>query len=123
MPTIENFDVNKTEGILHWNFLSQQVSVAVKNIDQALADDVHKVIIVLSDADKLPKSLSVFSGDGEELFRITSSSELQFYYLSEHPELGVSVVCVFPDPVDGWRDWHFGIDFQKKELFRHCPAY
>jgi hypothetical protein len=123
MPTIENFDVNKTEGMLHWIFLNRQVSVAIKNIDQALVDDVHKVIVVLSDADKLPKSLLVFSGDGEKLFKITSSSELQFYYLSEHPELGVSVVCVFPDPVDGWRDWHFGIDFQKKELFRHCPSY
>lgn len=72
MPAIENFNVNKTKGMLSWNFLNRQVSIAVRDIDQALADNVHKVVVVLSDVDRLPRSLLVFSGYGEELFKITA---------------------------------------------------
>jgi hypothetical protein len=33
------------------------------------------------------------------------------------------VVCVTDEPIQGWNDWLFGIDYSKSSLIKHCPAH
>jgi len=123
MTSVSEFLVEKNEGLIRWNLRKTPISIALRNIDQAMLDKINNTVFVLTGVNELPTYLHIYSSDGVEIMRTMAPVGFQFYYLSEYPKQGVSIVCVADNPVDGWRDWHFGFDFQKKELFRINPAY
>ncbi|WP_141215578.1 hypothetical protein [Hahella sp. CCB-MM4] len=114
---------DKNKGTLTWKCRDQNISINLDGIDQAVADVKQNVVVVLTDVSTLPEILLVFSCDGKKLASFSPPDGFQFYYLSEHPELGASVVCVSSNSIDGWHDWHFGLDLKGHSLFRHCPSY
>ncbi|MGQ7273726.1 hypothetical protein [Marinobacter sp. V034] len=123
MGDIKNLVSDSKKGKVSWRFKGELFSMEVEEIDQAIVDNKHNGIVILSGKNNnLPTRLTAVLSDGSS-FDLSCPKKFSFYYLSEHAEIGISVVCVSPDPVNGWRDWHFGIDYEKKELFRHCPAY
>ncbi len=123
MSDITDVVANKNNGTLTWKCRGLNVSITLDGVDQAIADVKENVVVVLADVSDLPETLLVFSCDGKKLASLSPPEGFQFYYLSEHPELGISVVCVTSDSIDGWHDWHFGVDLKGHNLFRHCPSY
>lgn len=115
--------VDKERNSLSWRFNGQHVEITYSNVEQAVASDSQKAIIVLIAQDKIPILLKAFTLEGIEIFQTTAPSPFSFYYLSKHPEVDISVICVSERPIEGWNDWHFGIDIKKTKIFRHCPAY
>lgn len=120
---IKNLLVDKGKDSLSWDFKGQHVEIMCPNVDQAIVSVKQKAIVALIAKNDIPILLKAFTLDGVEIFQAAAPSPFNFYYLSNHPEVDISVVCITENPIDGWRDWHFGIDVKKKEIFRHCPAY
>jgi len=111
------------EDSAEWNYNNKKVVVPLEKIEQAEISDLTNSVYVLLKGDRLPSILKIFSETGHEIETTSAPEGFQFYYLTQHPDLGVSIVCVTSNPIEGWRDWHFGYDFNKRSLFRHCPAY
>jgi len=123
MPAIEKFAVDKTKESISWFCFGKTKTKAIPGLDQAIIDPKSGNIIVLAGSGGLPNKLVILDGEGRTSYELSPPDGFQFYYLSNHPELGGSVVCVTDEPIDGWSDWFFGIDRSKSTLFRHCPAY
>lgn len=123
MTEINEFIVNKEADTVEWRWRDDLILKSLPKIDQAMIDKKDGVIYVLFENENLPKSLVLFSSNGTELARLSPPQLFDFYYLTEYPELGVSVVCVSRVPVDGRSDWHFVFNKDKHSLERHCPAY
>lgn len=123
MTSISEFLIEKNEGLIRWNFRKSPISIPLKNIDQAIVDKINNTVFVLTGVNELPTDLYIYSDDGMEIMRKKAPIGFQFYYLSEYPKHGVSIVCVAEKPIEGWQDWHYGVDYQKKELFKIGPAY
>lgn len=120
MSVIEDLKFEKNSDSLGWICNGSRVCLSLKKVVQALLDDEKDLVVVLHGSEKI----SVFDCGGTELLKFDEPGEgFQFYYLVRHPDLGVAVVCLSPESVDGWRDWHFGIDIKNRTLFRYCPAY
>lgn len=119
----EGLSLDRQKGTLSWIFDGQDITIDCPGVDQAIISDKQRAIITLAGEDNTPSVLIAFAFDGSEIFRASAPSPFNFYYLSNHPEVDVSVVCVTREPIDGWRDWHFGVDVKQKKIFRHCPAY
>ncbi len=125
MTKISEIKVNEQRESLEWKCTCQTQKIFIKltGISQAMPHPKTNEVFALSGTEGQPGLLSIFSCSGEELGVILPPEGFQFYYLSDHPEVVISVVCVSSMPVEGWRDWHFGIDVQNSRLYRHCPAY
>ena len=123
MTEINELIVNKETSTVEWKWRGSLISKNLTKIDQAMINKNDGVIYILFETENLPKSLALFSGDGTELARLSSPESFEFYYLTEYPEVGVSVVCVSRAPVDGRSDWHFVYNKDSHGLERHCPSY
>ncbi len=80
------------------------------------------IVVLLSEAAATRDRLEVYGFDGSRLASIGPPSGFDFYYLSEHAQHGVSVVCVANAPINGWYDWHFRIDIDNGRVVRTSPA-
>lgn len=101
----------------------EHIEIVCPHVDQAIVSNKQKAIVILINKNGHPFILQTRKLDGTEIFQTTAPAPFRFYYLSKHPEVDISIVCVTEEPIEGWRDWHFGIDVKKKNIFRHCPAY
>jgi hypothetical protein len=100
------------------------VRISVGGLEQAMADTVNDRVLALQAAQGLPVQLKVFSATGQEVAVLPPPEGFRLYYLTPYRKLGVAVVCVTTaEPVDGWQDWHFGLDLARRRLFRHAPSY
>ncbi len=122
MP-IQNFVFDKAQGTLQWTAAGKRVQVAAAGFEQAQADATNDCVLALEATATLPSRLHVFASSGAVLATLGAPQGFQFYYLTPYPQLGVAVVCVTSQPVEGFRDWHFGVDLKQGTLFRHAPAY
>lgn len=123
MLKIQNVLLDKENGVIKWSTNGKDIVLHEIGVDSALADKSREIVIILTGRDNFPDELKIYSATGENISNLKSPDKFDFYYLSNHPTLGVSVICVTDAPVDNWRDWHFGYDIEEKKLFRHCPAY
>jgi hypothetical protein len=123
MAGIQDFVFEKDRRELAWAFEGERVQPAGGPYEQAVLDTVNDLVLALEAGNGLPERLHVFSGSGKEVASLGPPQGFQFYYLTRYPKLGAAVVCVAPEPVDGWRDWHFGFDRKSSKLFRHAPAH
>ena len=91
---------------------------------QALLDEkTGNACVLFERKDNIPASLGLFNQRGELLANLLEPQNFLFSYLTYHPDVGFAVVAGSNEKVDGWYDWHFGIDLANRKLFRHCPAY
>jgi hypothetical protein len=121
---IRDFVFDEKQHKLAWSCEGTRVEPAAKDFEQAMADPVHDLVLALEAAPQgLPRRLHVFAAAGTEIATLDPPEGFQFYYLTPYEKLGVAVVCVTAEPVEGWRDWHFGLDPKTQKLFRHAPAY
>jgi hypothetical protein len=123
MAGIRDFTFEKTRRELAWVFEGERVQPAGGPFEQAVHDTVNDLVLALEAGNSLPDRLHVFSGSGTAMARLGPPQGFQFYYLTRYPRLGAAVVCVAAEPVEGWRDWHFGFDPGSGKLFRYAPAY
>ena len=121
--TINDLLVDKERKTVSWDFKGHFVEITCPSVDQAIASVKQKAIVALIAKNNIPILLKAFTLDGIEIFQAAAPSPFNFYYLSNHPEVDISVVCITENPIEGWSDWHFGINIQKKKSFRHSPAY
>jgi hypothetical protein len=121
---IRDFVFDQKQHRLAWTCEGTRVEPDAKDVELAMADPVHDLIFALeSAAQGLPGRLHVFAAAGTEVAVLDPPEGFQFYYLTPYEKLGVAVVCVTAEPVEGWRDWHFGFDPKTRKLFRHAPAH
>jgi hypothetical protein len=113
-------DKHQLEGICP--FVSK--SAAIGAFSQALLDEkTGNVCVLLERTGDTPASLALFNQHGELLANLAEPENFLFSYLTYHPDVGFAVVASSNEKVGGWYDWHFGVDFIHRKLFRHCPAY
>jgi hypothetical protein len=121
---ITHFSFDKAQQLLQWSHDGEQIRVSGSGLEQAQLDAFNDRVFALEESPTLPGRLHVFAATGKEIAVLNPPDGFQFYYLTPYPKLGMAVVCVAPEPVEGFRDWHFGFDPKKKgKLFRHAPAY
>ncbi|TGN38851.1 hypothetical protein [Marinobacter confluentis] len=123
MPAIEKFVVDKKKESISWSCFGQTRNKTIPGLDQAIVESKNGNILVLAGANGSPNKLVILDGEGRISCELSPPEGFQFYYLSNHPEIGGAVVCVTDESIDGWNDWFFGIDFSNASLFRHCPAH
>jgi hypothetical protein len=123
---IQQLSLDETNGTLEWFFDGQRVRPTGYDFGAAFVDSVYDRVFALENS--FPKRrhvysrLHVYSAEGKEIAVLGPPDEFQFYYLTSYSTVGVAVVCVAREPVDGWQDWHFGFDPKTKTLFRIAPA-
>lgn len=120
---IKKLLVDKDKGFVSWDSDSGHIEISCPTVDHAIVSDMRRMVFILSNKNNKPFLLQVFDFNGNEIYSSEAPKSFSFYYLSNHPDVDVSVVCVCDEPIDGWRDWHFGINLKEKKLYRHCPAY
>ncbi|MEA1673571.1 hypothetical protein [Nitrospirillum sp. BR 11163] len=101
----------------------QRLSLKVPGADSAMAAKGVLYVLVKDGGAKLPTRLVLIAQDGSELGVLNPEPGFSFYYLTPHPDAGVSIVCVTDTPINGWQDWHFAYNSGKKALVRLGPAY
>lgn len=116
-----------TDGIstLGWIFDRNPINISLDGVNFIQADQERCLIFVLKNKDNenIPCKLNIFNEEGDIVAELNPPEGFKFYYLIPYPKLGVSVVCSTDNPINGWPDWHFGYDDQKRELYRHAPSY
>ena len=112
----------KNEGLVQWESNGGKKISLNGSIDSALMDTDRNLVFLLINNEKSSALLQVFNLNGEQLVGLLPPEDFEFYYLSKHHKLGVSVVCVSEKKIDHWNDWHFGYDKENNELYRYCPA-
>lgn len=122
MLKIQNVLLDKENRLIKWSANGKDIILNELPIDSALVDQNRGMVFILTGSKNLPDELKIYSASGENISNFKSPENFDFYYLSNHPTLGVSVICVTDALIDNWRDWHFGYDIKEKKLFRHCPA-
>ncbi|WP_298450336.1 hypothetical protein [uncultured Marinobacter sp.] len=106
-----------------WEYNGSRQSIELKAANQYALDEQTGFIIVLTGAHVVPDNLYLISVEDGSCKSVQQPSGFAFYYLTNHSKLGVSVVCVSDDPVEGWRDWHFSFDPASNNLIRAIPAH
>ncbi|MBB6253217.1 hypothetical protein [Nitrospirillum iridis] len=99
------------------------LSLKVPGVDSAMAAKGVLYVLVKDDGAKLPTRLMLIARNGSILGVLSPDPGFSFYYLTPHPDAGVSIVCVTDTPINGWQDWHFAYSGGKKALVRLGPAY
>lgn len=103
---------------------SFSTSAEIGPLDQALLDEkTGNACVLFERTGDTPASLGLFNKQGQSLANLAEPENFRFSYLTYHPDVGFAVVASSSEQVEGWYDWHFGIDFANRKLFRHCPAY
>lgn len=123
MPEVEKLVIDEKNELVSWRYLGRCFSKVVPGLEQAIIDLNAERILVLYSVDGAPSDLMTMNAEGEVTCELSAPDGFQFYYLSNHPDLGGAVVCTTNQPINGWSDWFFGIDLSLKALVRHCPAY
>ena len=114
---------DQTNSELTWEYGGHKQSVLLKAIEQYALDEQLDCIFALSGNGPGQEKLYVIEAKSGDCKSVQPPSGFSFYYLTKHPKLGVSIVCVSDEPVEGWRDWHFSFDPGSIELKRAIPAY
>jgi hypothetical protein len=109
--------------IVSWSFSNKPVSIKINHLKDACLYAKGKTVLALAGEGNYPSTLLGYNVDGTPKFEVTAPAGYIFSYITEHPEVGVAVVCGGNEKVDGWYDWHFAIDTKTGKLTRHCPAY
>lgn len=96
----------------------------IGTFSQALLDEsTGNACVLFERTGDTPAGLALFNQRGQLLAHLAEPENFLFSYLTYHPEVGFAVVASANEKVEGWYDWHFGVDFANRKLFRHCPAY
>ncbi|MBW3199337.1 hypothetical protein [Marinobacter nauticus] len=114
---------DQTNSELTWEYGGHKQSVLLKAIEQYALDEQLDCIFALSGNGPGQEKLYVIEAKSGDCKSVQPPSGFSFYYLTKHPKLGVSIVCVSDEPVDGARDWHFSLQPGSIELKRAIPAY
>lgn len=120
---IEDFSMNLDLNSVTWSYQNKTVMWDVTDLDQAIVYSEHQKVYVLSERNQLPGKLDVLDWEGKLVFSCSPPQKSDFYYLTKSSSNSVLIVCSFDEALDGWRDWHYFIDFEKKQLTRGAPAY
>lgn len=120
---IANLHIEKINGKILWRDNDTEVEVPLVDIDSACEFPNNDLVVALVGTNDFPISLIGFNADGTERFRVYAPKGFIFSYLSTHPKVSMTVVCLANTPIDGWSDWHFAINPKNGALTRHCPAY
>ena len=111
------------------SWLEEMPGLFLKDLDtgafsQALLDEkTGNACALFERTDSSSARLVLFNKRGEIVANLEEPENFFFSYLTHHPKVGFAVVASTNEKVEGWYDWHFGIDFTNRKLFRHCPAY
>lgn len=123
MPDVSGVNYDEDKSLITWKYNGRTQSLKLKSVDQYALDQKTGLILALTGADSVPDSLHFIDAKDGSYRSLRPPSGFDFYYLTNHPQLGVSVVCVSENPVEGWRDWHFSVDPGTNSLSRAIPAY
>lgn len=114
---------DKEKNTLHWIYNAHQVTVTIDDLDLAMIDERRKLIFVLSKPSPLPVLLTILNNDGVLLSTFTPPECASFSYLTLNHQKEVLIVCSFSEKMNGWYDWHYSLDLERKELIRIAPSY
>ncbi|WP_336222848.1 hypothetical protein [Enterobacter bugandensis] len=120
---INNFICNKEKNELHWIYNTHKVTIGIDDLDLAMIDEKRKIIFVLSKPLPLPMLLTVLNIDGTLLSTFTPPEGASFSYLTLNDKKEVLIVCSFSAKINGWYDWHYSLDLNKKVITRMAPSY
>lgn len=123
MPDVSDVNYDENKSIITWKYDGHNQSLELKSVDQYELDQSNGFILVLTGTDSVPDSLYIIDAKDGSYRSLRPPSGFDFYYLTNHPQLGASVVCVSENPVEGWRDWHFSVEPGTNNLSRAIPAY
>ena len=114
---------DEDQSIISWNYDGCKRSLKLKSVSQYALDERAGHIFALSVAGSVPEDLYLVDAKDGRYRSLRRPPGFVFYYLTSHPQLGVSIVCVSEELVEGWRDWHFSYDPVSNKLVRAIPAY
>ena len=120
---INNFTCDKEKNELHWIYNTHQVAIVIDDLDLAMIDEKRKLIFVLSKPLPLPVLLTVLNIDGTLLSTFAPPEGASFSYLTLNDKKEVLIVCSFSEKINGWYDWHYSLDLDKKVITRMAPSY
>lgn len=120
---INSFVCDKEKNALHWVYNAHKVTIVIDDLDLAMIDERRKLIFVLSKPSPLPVLLTVFNNDGTLLSTFTPPEGASFSYLTLNDEKEVLIVCSFSEKINGWYDWYYYLDLEKKDIIRAEPSY
>ena len=120
---INNFTCDKEKNELHWIYNTHQVAIVIDDLDLALVDEKRNVVFVLSKPLPLPVLLTVLNIDGTLLSTFAPPEGASFSYLTLNDKKEVLIVCSFSEKINGWYDWHYSLDLDKKVITRMAPSY
>jgi hypothetical protein len=123
MGEVRNLAINEARTSVSWTYDEKEIQINAENIGQCMEDKIHGKIIVSLNKGEHPYQVKVFEITGEQLFLFDDPKPFEFYYLKEHSQFGVSIVCVSDEPVDGRMDWQFEVDYETGQLKRSAPSY
>ena len=109
--------IDAARGTIGWRSGEQAHEARIGGAVAARAgtDGLQLVVLV---REKGESGLIVLSADGRERAQVSAPAG----YVLSHFE-GEAVVGQGDESVDGWRDWYFEIDVEKRRLQRMGPAY
>ena len=120
---IENFNYEPDANSISLCIDGKLISIVCENLKSAYLYENVNTILALSGEGNSYSSLIGFSVEGERKFEVGPPDGFSFYYLTNHPKVEASVICVSEKYVDGWTDWYFSVDISNGNLTRLCPAY
>jgi len=119
---IENLHVDKNKYTVSWSSDRNSIVLIIPDVETAISDEVNRSVVVSINEGKFPTLIKVYDFQGNEIMTLKEPPSFEFYYIKKHTELGVSIICTTEQRINGRSDWQFGIDYEKKSLFRHCPS-
>jgi hypothetical protein len=111
---IDNIICDKEKSTLHWTCNTHQVTIFIDDLDLALVDEKRNVVFVLSKPSPLPMLLTVLNNEGVLVSTFPPPEGASFYYLTLNDAKEVLIVCSFSEKINGWYDWHYSLDLEKK---------
>jgi hypothetical protein len=120
---IQDLLLDKINNTLTWCYDDNIISVKENDVQNAMVYKKYRMVIVLVGQDKNPSKMKGFLSNGVLKFEHSPPEGFMFSFLTEHPDIGLAVVCGATNKVNGWYDWHFSINPKTGDMKRYCPAY
>jgi hypothetical protein len=120
---VKNLVFEKNKNNISWFLNNNFIDVDCPNLDTARYFSNANIILALSGEGNYPDKLTGYNVTGERIFQVPPPKNYLFSYLTTHPSNPIAVVCSGKEKIEGWYDWHFGIDSNKGTLTRLSPAY